>query len=125
MNADGRLYGLLLCRAAGHRLAFPATQVVAVEHWSAADGFPHARSAYGALPEKGRTLITETGEAVAVDSVEVMAETLTVMPPPAILQHGLGGSLTGFCSARDALWPVLDVFTFSRFLSSRSSGGHA
>jgi hypothetical protein len=46
--------GLLLCRAAGHRLAFPATQVVTVEAWSQSEPFPHARTAFELPADRGR-----------------------------------------------------------------------
>ncbi len=118
MSGEDKVYGLLLCLAAGHKLAFPAAQIVAVEPWSAAGGFPHARAAYAVAPEGGRALLADTGDAVAVDAVEVMQGAVPLMPAPALLKKVLGGSLAGFATAKDALWPVLHVAALSRFLNS-------
>jgi hypothetical protein len=118
VSGEEKVYGLLLCLAAGQRLAFPAAQIIAVEPWRAEDGFPHARAAYAVAPQGGRVLVADTGDAVAVDAVEVMQGAVPLMPAPALLSKALGGSLAGFAIAKDALWPVLHVAALSRFLSA-------
>ena len=113
---DERIDGLLLCRAGTHRLAFPAAQVVAVESFDPVLEAPHARTAFALEPARGRTLIAETGEAVVVDEVSVMQDSAALLITPAIAQARVGGALRGFVHARDALWPVLNLAGFSRFL---------
>jgi hypothetical protein len=118
VSGEDKVYGLLLCLAAGNRLAFPATQIMAVEPWMAGGELPHARLAYHVAPESGRMLVTESGEAVAVDTVEVLQGAVSLMPAPPLLRKAMGGSITGFATVKDALWPVLDVASLSRFLLS-------
>jgi hypothetical protein len=122
VSGEEKVYGLLLCLAAGHRLAFPAAQIIAVEPWDAAGGYPHARAVYAVSPQGGRALVAETGEAVAVDTVEVLQGAVPLMPAPALLRKALGGSLAGFAAAKDTLWPVLHVAALSRFLSAQRGG---
>ncbi len=108
--------GLLLCRSGGNRLAFPARQVVAVEAYDPVLEAPNARVAFSLAPTPGRTLIAESGEAVIVDEVLVHQEALSLLPSPAIAGGATAGWLKGFISARDQLWPVLDLADFSRYL---------
>lgn len=123
MSAPSFSGGLLLCRAAGHPVAFPASHVVSVETWSsAADGFPHARAAFGQTPERGRALISESGEAVGVDAVEVCSEPQAYFRAPEILAAAAGGSLRGFAEAKSELWPVHDLVAFARYLSGKTGG---
>ena len=113
-----QVLGVLLCRVAEHRIAFPAAQVVAVEAWAENGSFPHARLAFQLAAGKGRVLISASGDAVAVDAIEVHTEALSLLPAPPILMGGLGGSLEGFVTAKEHLWPLLKLAEFSRFLSS-------
>jgi hypothetical protein len=110
--------GLLLCRAADGRIAFHARDVVAVEAWQAElRHAPHARVAFGYSPERGRSLVSATGDAVGVDEVAVFAELTPLYKPPALLERALGGSIQGFIRAQEMLWPLLKLREFSRFLA--------
>lgn len=120
LGPEVQVAGLVLCRVAGNRLAFPAAQVVTVELWTPAEPFPHARSAYGLSAERGRVLMGAGGDAVAVDAIEVLQDTVSLMPAPALLVRVTAGSLVGFVTARQELWPVLRVKEFSRLLLSLS-----
>lgn len=121
MSGTAKVYGLLLCRAGGHRLAFPAQQVVAVEAFDPVLDAPHARLAFSLAPEPGRTVIAETGEAVIVDEVQVLQEAVTLLPPPPISGRGSAGWLSGFVDANDALWPVLELADFCHFLAGMAA----
>src|SRR5262245_23205992 len=115
---DSTVAGLLLCRAADGRLAFRARDVVAVEAWAeGSERAPHARLAFGFSPERGRALVSASGDAVGVDEVQVFAEPVAVLLPPGLLLTALGGSLSGFVHAKDSLWPLLKLVEFSRFLA--------
>lgn len=117
MDTPAHVSGLLLCRAGDHRLAFSAHEVVAVETWQPNEAYPHARAAFALPADKGRVLISATGDAVGVDKIEVFQEPLPLLAAPAVLASTLGGSLSGFVEARSMLWPVLRVAEFSRYLS--------
>jgi len=110
--------GLLLCRSGGHRLAFPASQVVAVEAYDPVLQAPDARLAFSLEAGRGRILIAESGEAVIVDEVQVHQETVPLLPPPSIAGAVATTWLQGFIHAREQLWPVLDLPGFSRYLSA-------
>lgn len=122
MSAGEKVYGLLLCRCGDNRLAFPAQQVVAVEAFDPVLEAPHARSAFSLEPARGRTLIAESGESVIVDEVQVHQETMSLLRPPPIARGASSGWLKGFVSAREQLWPVLDLAHFSRFLGDFEQG---
>ncbi len=116
-----RVAGVVLCRVGDHRLAFPALQVVAIEAYVPSDrGHPQARVAFE-LPKlpHGRTMLSEKGEAVVVDALEVQQESFPLLPPPTLMQAVLGGSLRGFATIQEQLWPVLELALFSRFLLRR------
>jgi hypothetical protein len=112
--------GLLLCRAGPHRLAFPASQVAGIEATSSL-ACPQARHAYALPSAPGRVLMTEEGAALAVDAVEVSPEPLPVMPAPAMVKRHAGGSVFGFVTVQDALWPVLKLREFSHFLQRQGA----
>jgi hypothetical protein len=57
---------------------------------------------------------------VGVDALEIDAESLTLLPAPALLRHIAGGSLRGFVQARGALWPLMSLVEFGRFLAPSS-----
>lgn len=126
VGPEVQVAGLVLCRVAGNRLAFPASQVVTVQTWSPGEPFPHARSAFGLAAERGRVLLGASGDAVAVDAIEVLQDTVSLMPAPALLLRVAAGSLVGFAHARQELWPVLRVKEFSHLLlalAARPAGG--
>ena len=118
--------GVVLCRAGGHRLAFFARQVVAIELWAKGGReVSHARNAYALPPENGRLLLAEDGLGVVVDAIEVAPEPPALMPAPLMLLGGAGGALSGFLSMGNELWPVLRLPEFSRFLSGPAPSGGA
>ena len=119
MVAADQVSGLLLCRVGPHRLAFPAGQVLSIESSLPGTAFPHARSAFDLQAEPGRVLLTEAGEAVTVDSLEVHPDQVTLMPAPRMLAAGAGGSLRGFVAVRDQLWPLHNLIGFARYLTHR------
>ncbi|MFL5320996.1 MAG: hypothetical protein ACJ790_15140 [Myxococcaceae bacterium] len=95
--------GLLLCRHGGDRLAFLANQVERIE-----------------LREGEKFLCAPGGEGVGVESVEVHSESVSLLPTPRLMSAGIGGSLYGFVSVSEALYPVVRVTEFARFLSRRA-----
>lgn len=97
--------GLLLCRKDGARVAFLAEQIARIE---GENGLKYLR--------------TNSGEGVGVDSVEVFADAVAVLPPPRLMLAGIGGSLYGFVSVSGALYPVLRVNEFARFLLHQQAG---
>jgi hypothetical protein len=107
--------GLLLCRAGPHRLAFPASHVAGIEAWSSL-ACPQARQAFSLPAAPGRVLMTEEGAALAVDAVEVTQEPVPLLPTPAMVKRHAGGSVFGFVTVQDALWPVLKLREFCDFL---------
>ena len=116
--------GVVLCRAGGHRLAFFARQVVAIELWAKGGRTAsHARQAFALPPEDGRVLLAETGPGVVVDAIEVASEPPALLPAPLMLLGGAGGALRGFLSMGNELWPVLRLPEFSRFLASSAPAG--
>lgn len=115
--ASTQVTGVLLCRAADHRIAFAASDVASVEpRASDLELHPSARRAFGLSDATGRVLISPAGDAVVVDMLEVMQGLVSVLPCPAALAANAGGALLGFVAAKDQLWPLLGVSEFSRFL---------
>ncbi len=57
---------------------------------------------------------------MGVDSVEILQDALPLLPAPAMLRAELGGALKGFVSAHGALYPVLMLTEFSRFVAARN-----
>ena len=113
-----QIAGVLLCRAGGRRLAFPASQVAAVEAWMEGEPLPHARHPFVEHAPRGRVLISLTGDGVVVDAIEVFPEPVAVLPAPPMLAREAGGSLSGFAAIRQELWPVLKLAEFSLYLST-------
>lgn len=117
--ASSHVTGVLLCRAGDHRLAFAASDVATVEPRSSEHGtLPSARRAFALSDQPGRVLIAPTGEAVVVDSLEVMQGQVAVIQRPLALHANSGGSLQGFVLAKEQLWPLLGVAAFSHFLNA-------
>jgi len=112
-----QITGVLLCRAGGRRLAFPALQVAAVEAWQEGEALPHARHPFPEHAARGRVLISLTGDGVVVDAIEVFQEAVPLLPAPPLLLRGVGGSLQGFATILQELWPVLRLAEFSQYLS--------
>jgi hypothetical protein len=116
--ADPGVAGWVLCRAGGFRVAFAAHQVLSVEAWHVGGPpAPHARAAFRLGAADGRMLISETGEVVVVDALEVFPDALPLLPVPPMLTRRAGGSLRGFVSVNKDLYPVLRLSEFSRFLA--------
>ena len=118
MTTPEQIAGVLLCRAGGRRLAFPAYDVAAVESWVEGEPLPHARHPFTDHAPKGRVLISITGDGVVVDAIEVFQEAVPLLSPPPMLSRGVGGSLKGFADIRQQLWPILRLAEFSQFLST-------
>ncbi|MBX7116226.1 MAG: protein CrdC [Myxococcaceae bacterium] len=109
--------GLVLARVAEHRLAFLASAVSVVERWrDEALPVTQARLLFGLPFAPGRILKADR-YAVAVDSLEIFREPITVMPVPMVLTHALSGALLGFVTVVNELWPLLDVLGLARALA--------
>lgn len=120
-GSEGRVRGLVLCRAGGHPIAFPAEQVVQIDAWvEGVGGAKHARAAYALPPAEGRLLRGEEGDGVVVDALEIVQDALPLLPAPDLLRRA-GGWLRGFSAVRGELWPVLQLVEFSRFLATREA----
>jgi hypothetical protein len=121
MASGSRLTGTLLCRAGEDRVAFAAHEVDTIESPTTFGGragwaSPRRAEEPGAHAT-GRILVASTGEAVGVDAVAIDAEPLTMLPAPRVLSRMAGGSLRGFIQVRGALWPVMSLVHFGRFLA--------
>jgi hypothetical protein len=122
MGTGSRIAGMLLCQAGAERVAFSAHEVATIESPSTFGGYAgSARQAYeGGDARAERILVSATGEAVGVDTLEIDAESLSVLPAPALLGRVAGGSLRGFVQARGMLWPLMSLVDFGRFLAPSS-----
>ncbi len=118
MAGSQQISGVLLCRAGGRRIAFPASQVAAVEAWREGEPLPHARHPFPQHGPRGRVLISLTGDGVVVDAIEVFQEPVALMDAPPLLPRVAGGSLQGFATIRQELWPVLRLVEYSQYLAS-------
>lgn len=118
VTSRGRVAGLVLCRVAEHRLAFPAEQVTIVRSWTEDDReAPHARTAYELPAARGRVLSCDDGRAVVVDSIEVWQESVPLLAVPGLVPQKVARYMAGFAEVESALWPVLQLRAFSIYLS--------
>ena len=118
MDTGRRITGTLLCRAGVDRLAFAAHDVGSIEAPGTFGGtVGHARQAFGGAAGCERILVAPSGEAVGVDALEIDAEPLQVLPPPALLGQLAGRSLRGFIQVRGELWPVMALARFGFYLT--------
>ncbi len=106
--------GLVLCRVGADRLAVRAREVSGIE-------LPHASAPYagagftpGAVRPADAKLLRAAGGGLVVDSVEVHAERLPLLPVPGVLARAWGGALTGFVEAGGALWPIVSLEVLAR-----------
>ena len=103
------LEGVVLCHAGVHRLAVRAREVTDFGEFDAAAPYAGAGfDAHAVAPDTARTL-RHHGRALAVDSVEVHAEPLKVLPTPLVLQRAWGGALSGFVEISGRLWPLISL----------------
>lgn len=99
--------GVVLCFAAGHRLAVRAQQVSSFD-----EGDPelpyagHGFDSHAVIPE-GARLIRHRGRGLVVDSVEVHADQFPLLPVPRVLSGLWGGALAGFIEVAGQLWPLI------------------
>ena len=118
MASGSRITGMLLCRAGADRVAFSAHEVATIESPSTFGGRAGSASqAFGGAEGCERILVAATGEAVGVDGLEIDPEPLSLLPAPALLGRVAGGSLVGFIQVRGALWPLLSLVDFGRFVA--------
>ena len=114
-----RVAGTLLCHAGSHRVAFAADEVAVIESVGDRPGrFQSARQAFGDDAGAERVLVAPSGEAVGVDTLEIEAESIYVMPLPELLEPVAGGSLVGFILARGEFWPLVRLVEFERYLGN-------
>jgi hypothetical protein len=117
LGLGDRVEGLVVCKVGDFRLAFPANTVTRISDWLVGDApAPQSRKAFKLPPINGR-LVEEQGGGLVVDSLEISAERVPLLPVPAILMGEVGGSLQGFIELGGELCPVLSVADFSRYLS--------
>jgi hypothetical protein len=122
----GRVAGLVLCRVAEHRFAFPAEQVIFVRSWTDHDReAPQARTAYELPAARGRVLAGDDGRAVVVDSLEVFQENVPLLAVPRLVSEQVARYVAGFVEVEKALWPVLELKAFSLYLSGMAERGEA
>ncbi|QSQ14247.1 protein CrdC [Myxococcus landrumensis] len=113
--------GMLLCHAGPHRLAFAAHEVVSITS-PGGEAAASAALAFRAPPGASRVLVATSGGTVGVDALEIDSETHWLMPVPGVVASASGGSLRGFVLARGALWPLLGLADFERFLRGLPRG---
>jgi hypothetical protein len=93
--------------------------VAAVEAWHEGEPLPHARHPFPEHAPRGRVLISLTGDGVVVDAIEVFQEAVALLAAPPLLPRVAGGSLHGFATIRQELWPVLKLAEYSQYLASQ------
>lgn len=101
--------GVVLCQVGAHRLAVRAHEVTSFDD---SDGSaPYAGVGFEATavsPVHAR-LLRHHGAGLVVDSVEVNAEQLRLMPVPSVLTSLWGGALSGFVEVGGHLWPLVSL----------------
>ncbi len=107
--------GMLLCHAGPHRLAFHAHEVASISMPAGREA-ASARRAFHAPDGATRVLVSATGGAVGVDTLEIEAEPHPVLPAPPVAVAASGGSLQGFVLVQGKLWPLVGLVDFERFL---------
>ncbi len=115
MRPPSRVQGMLLCHAGPHRLAFHAHEVASITSPRELDACS-ARLAFEEAPGASRVLVSASGGAVGVDTLEIDAEPRPVLPPPPEAVRASRGSLRGFELARGELWPRVGLVDFEHFL---------
>lgn len=119
MGATRQLSGVLLCQVGDRRLAVPAHEITAIEPRPLPGrDSAYARRAFGLPDLDGRVVITAAGQALVVDSLEVLQAAVALLPPPPSVQVGCAHSIEGFIEARDQLWPVVTVPRFAAYARS-------
>ncbi|WP_241759178.1 protein CrdC [Pyxidicoccus parkwayensis] len=112
---------MLLCHAGAHRLAFLAHEVAAIASPEGRDA-ASARRAFRMPDGAARVLLSATGGAVGVDTLEIEAEAHPVLPAPPVAVAASGGSLRGFVLVQGRLWPLMGLVDFERFLRGLMGG---
>jgi hypothetical protein len=105
--------GLVLCRVGDDRLAVRALEVNAFEPFDFAADYAGARFSSGATAPGDGKVLRHRDVRLAVDSVEVHAERVALLPVPPVLARVWGGALTGFVEAAGQLWPVVSLERFA------------
>jgi hypothetical protein len=113
--------GMLLCHAGPHRLAFHAHEVAAIASPEGRDA-ASARRAFHAPDGAARVLVSASGGAVGVDTLEIEAEPHPMLPAPPVAVAASGGSLRGFVLVQGRLWPLVGLVDFERFLRGLVEG---
>ncbi len=107
--------GMLLCHAGPHRLAFHAHEVASIST-AVGQAAASARRAFQVPDGATRVLVSATGGAVGVDTLEIEAEPHPLLPAPPVAVVASGGSLQGFVLVQGKLWPLVGLVDFERFL---------
>lgn len=99
--------GVVLCHVAGHRLAVRAQEITSFDEGDVHSPYAgHGFDASSVMPE-GARLLRHHGSGLVVDSVEVHAERLSLMPVPRVLANAWGGAISGFIEVAGQLWPLI------------------
>jgi hypothetical protein len=118
MSSRDEIEGLVVCRVADHRVAFPAAAVGSIAQWNEGDlPAPFARAAFQLPPLPGK-LLSHGGFSLVVDGLEILADRVKLFPVPSLLKGAVGGALRGFVKPQDALMPLLGLAEFSNFVST-------
>lgn len=111
--------GVVLCTAAGHRLAVLARDVTGVEAPDA-DAPWAGRGFEGGTPRpEGGRLLRHQALGLVVDSVEVHTEALPLLAVPPLFATALPG-VVGFVEAGGHLWPVVSLPVLAARLGAAS-----
>lgn len=114
MSAASAISGLVLCHIGSQQVAFFPEEISLIESSRGARAMADKISAGGA-----KALISVTGQAFIVDSLEIDSERRALLEPPVLLRSA--SSLRGFVELGQKLCPVYSLDAFARFAAARGA----